>query len=222
MDEVKSPRSYRQTRRAAATAKTRAAVLKAARACFVAKGWSGTTIAAIAARAKVSPETIYASFGSKSALMVETLRAAVRGEEAEVPLLEQAAPRAIAASRDQRRQLAIFTEDIAGVLERVAPLMDVVRAGAATDRRLQALYREFHDGRRRNLGFVARALLATAPLRDGQDEEQATAAIWRLASPELFMLMRNVEGTDRTAYAAWLLRALSDALLVQPGPGSVT
>ena len=108
------------------------------------------------------------------------------------------------------------------MLERVAPLMDVVHAGAATDRRLQALYREFHDGRRRNLGFVARALLATAPLRDGQDEEQATAAIWRLASPELFMLMRKVEGTDRTAYAAWLLGALSDALLVEPGPGSVT
>jgi len=69
---------------------------------------------------------------------------------------------------------------------------------------------------------VAQALLATGPLRDGQDGERATATIWRFASPELFMLMRDVEGGDRTAYAAWSMRTLAVALLVEPGPGDFT
>ncbi|MDQ2994978.1 MAG: TetR/AcrR family transcriptional regulator [Pseudomonadota bacterium] len=49
---------------------TRAAIIDAARQCFVAKGFAGTAISAIATKAKVNQSLIYHHFGSKQALWV--------------------------------------------------------------------------------------------------------------------------------------------------------
>jgi len=91
-------------------------VIAAARQHFIAAGWQGTTIAGVARAAGVSNETIYAVFGSKQALLRSVLERAVRRADPAVPLLEQAGPQAIAAAADQRAQIALFAEDITGVL----------------------------------------------------------------------------------------------------------
>jgi AcrR family transcriptional regulator len=212
-EPVKPKRKYASTRRADQAADTRETVIAAARQQFIAAGWQGTTIAGVARAAGVSNETIYAVFGNKQALLRAVLERAVRRTEPAVPLLEQAGPQAIAAAGDQRAQITLFAEDITGVLGNVAELMAVVRMAATTDAELAALYRSLHDGRRRNLAFVAKALLDKGPLRHGMDGEAATALLWRLASPELFLLMTETEGITRTAYADWLATALADALL---------
>jgi AcrR family transcriptional regulator len=51
-----------------------------------------TTIGAIAARAGVSPETVYAAFGNKRSLLAGLLDVAVAGDDAPVPVLERTAP----------------------------------------------------------------------------------------------------------------------------------
>ena len=56
-------RSYRSPRRAEQAAATRREVLSAARELFITNGYSATTIADIAARARVSLDTIYATAG---------------------------------------------------------------------------------------------------------------------------------------------------------------
>lgn len=210
---VKPKRKYASTRRVEQAAATREAIVAAARQQFIAAGWHGATIAGVARAAGVSNETIYSIFGNKQALLRAVLERAVRRTELAVPLLEQAGPQAIATAATQQMQIALFAEDITGVLGNVAELMAVVRAAAATDAELTALYRGFHDGRHRNLVFVAKALLDKGPLRDGMDAEAATALLWRLASPELFLLMTDVEGLQAASYAAWLRGALVDALL---------
>lgn len=188
-------------------------MISAARQHFIAMGWQGTTIAGVARAAGVSNETIYAVFGSKQALLSAVLEQAVRRKDPSVPLLEQEGPRAIAAAVDQHAQIALFAGDIAGVLGNVAELMAVVRTAATTDADLARLYRDLHEGRRRNLAFVARALAEKGPLRHGMDTEAATAQLWRLASPELFLLMTEIEGISAAGYAQWLTDALVGALL---------
>ena len=212
-EPVNPKRRYQSARRSAQAADTRGAVLDAARGLFVDTGWQKTTIAAIARAAGVSAETIYAVFGSKTALLEALVALAIRGAQPQTPLLEQAGPRAIAAEHDQRRQLDIFARDIAQVLSRVAPLVAVVRSAAESDPQLAALYRQLHAGRRRNLEAVAEALLANGPLRENLDREAATSAIWRLASPELFLLLRDMDGLTTEAYADWLGETLAAALL---------
>ena len=213
MKSVKPKRKYASTRRAAQAADTRETVIAAARQLFIGMGWQGTTIAGVARAAGVSNETIYAVFGSKQALLRVVLEQAVRGTDPTVPLLEQGGPQAIVAAADQRTQLALFAQDITAVLGNVAYLMAVVRTAAATDGELAALYRGLHDGRRRNLTFVAKALLEKGPLRHGMDSEAATVVLWRLASPELFLLMTDIEGLQAASYTEWLTGALVDTLL---------
>lgn len=213
VDPVKPKRKYASTRRAGQAADTRDAVIAAARSEFIAAGWAGTTVASVARAAGVSNETIYAVFGTKQALLLAAVERAVRRAEPDVALLDQAGPQAVARAKDQRIQLALFARDITSVLGNVAELMGVVRSAAASDATLESLYRGLHDGRRRNLTFVTRALLEAGPLRPGLHADAATDMLWRLASPELFLLMTKVEGLSAERYAAWLTTTLEATLL---------
>ncbi len=188
-------------------------MLSAARELFLSEGWSKATIAAIAARAGVSNETIYATFGSKNALLEELVTRAVRGAAPAVPLPEQKMPRRIAAETSQPRQIELFSRDIAAVLERVAPLMDLARAASAADRSIAELYAGFHRGRRRNLEWFASSLLRNGTLRDGMDARRAGDVLWRMASPDLYLLVRRQEGLSQSAYADWLAQSLKRLLL---------
>mgnify|MGYP001191782773 CR=1 FL=1 len=212
-EEVKPRRAYRSARRQQTAADTRSAILAAAQAAFLRDGWTRTTIASIAREAAVAPETIYSVFGNKRALIQALVQSAVRGALPDVPLLQQAVPRAIGTASDQSAQLAMFAGDIVMVLERVAPLVAVVREAARAEPELEQLYRDLHAGRRRNLAFVAEALAGRGPLRGGMGTEEATAIVWRLASPELFTLARNVEGLSSAGYRQWLESSLRRLLL---------
>lgn len=210
---VKKRRTYRSPLRENQAEKTRAAVLEAARKLFVGRGWSGTTIEAIASGAGVSKETVYASFGSKREILRLLIANAIRGADPATPLLEQRGPQSVLEETDQRQQISRFAADIATVLARVAPLIGVVRSASENNVEMADMYRELQRGRRKNLSFVADALLARGPLRQGLGREAATTVIWRLASPELFLLMRNVEGRSIEHYRAWLDETLSALLL---------
>jgi AcrR family transcriptional regulator len=206
-------RMYRSPLRMAQAGQTRTAILLAARELFVEQGWSGTTITAVAAAASVSNETVYSVFGTKRAILQAVVEHAVRGPAADVPLAEQFEPQAIAAETDQRRQIAIFADHISEVLSRVAPIVAVVRSAAETDPEIAHLYDKLHQGRRRNLSIMGDALARSGPLRSGMDGDAATAVLWRLASPELFLLLHNTEGMSESQYAAWLRTSLEVLLL---------
>jgi hypothetical protein len=73
-----------------------------------------------------------AGFGNKRALLGALVERAVRGVDPR-PVREQEAPRALAAATDQREQLRLFATDIAGRLDRAAPLAAVVSGAARSD-----------------------------------------------------------------------------------------
>ena len=86
---VKPRRAYDSPRRRQQAQATRRAVLEAARELFTEHGYVATTIGAVAARAGVSPETVYAAFGNKRSLLSELLDVAIVGDDAPVPVLER-------------------------------------------------------------------------------------------------------------------------------------
>lgn len=206
-------RPYRSRVRKAQAAEKREAMLAAAKVLFLQKGWVATTIASIAAAAGVSKETVYAVFGNKNAVLKELIARAVRGTEPETPLVQQDGTRSIAQETDQARQVELFAAGIADVLARVAPLMDVARAAAETDQAMAELYRDLQRGRLNNLKWFAKALGQNGALRDDMDTTEAGLILWRLASPDLFLLMRRVEGTPQENYVDWLATSLKLLLL---------
>src|ERR1700704_737043 len=64
-----TPRPYRLGRRQAAVDRTRARILKAARALLVARGSTEFSIEAVAQRARVTRPTVYQQFGSRPKLL---------------------------------------------------------------------------------------------------------------------------------------------------------
>lgn len=206
-------RPYQSARRSEQAADTRAQVIAAARAQFIEDGWQKTTIAGVARRAGVSAETIYATFGNKPQLLLGVVQATARRRDPATAVVEQPGALAVAGASDQRAALRLFALDVSNLLAGVAPVMAVVREAARSEPDVARVYETLHRGRRENFGRVAAALSAKGPLRDGVDADGAVAEMWRLASPELYLLMTGVEGLTEGQFAAWLEGTLARLLL---------
>jgi len=211
-----SRRPYKSLRRSEQAADTRAQVIAAARAVFVEDGWKKATIAGVARRAGVSAETIYASFGNKPQLLLAVVQATARRREPDVAVVDQPGAQAVAAAPDQRAALKAFASDVANLLEAAAPVVAVVREAARSEPELAQVYEAIHRGRRENFARVAMALTQKGALRQGIDGATVVAEVWRLASPELYLLMTGIEGLSQAAYAAWLEQTLGRLLLQTP------
>jgi AcrR family transcriptional regulator len=204
-EPVKPRRPYNSERRREAALQTRQRILRAASARFAEHGFAGTTIAAVAADASTAAETVYATFGSKVALLAAVVSTAARGSE-DAAILEQEGPARAAAADSQREQLELFAEDISKRLARTAPLLRVVAGAAPAEPELQELYRRIHEGRLANIRSVPAMLTRHGPLR--VDEETAAETIWTLASPETYLLLSELRGWTRERYASWLADSL--------------
>jgi len=66
-------RRYHAPVRQEQAAQTRQRIAAAAAAEFAEHGWSGTTVAAIAARAQVTPQAVHLAVGGKAALLVRAV-----------------------------------------------------------------------------------------------------------------------------------------------------
>jgi AcrR family transcriptional regulator len=203
-------RRYHSERRRQQAEQTRSLVLQAAASLFAERGYEGASIAAVAERAGVSPETVYSHFGNKRTLLGELMRRSVRGADPR-PVPEQAGPRAVEAATDQREQLRLFASDIVNRLERGGPLLAVVAEAARSDPELARLHATMHADRLRNLGVLIDALVANGPLR--LDRDDATETVWALASPELHQLLTRGRGWARQHYCDWLASSLARLLL---------
>lgn len=215
-EPVKPRRPYRSQRRREGAEQTRRRILDAAAALFTARGFAGTTIAAVAAGAGTAAETVYAAFGSKVALLEALVRDAARGEDGG-EILEQEAPRRLAATGDQCEQLRIFAQDVAQRLERAGPLLRVLSQAAAGEPALAEAHGRIQAARLRNLRALPEALGRNGPLRMGADE--AAETIWAIASPDVHGLLTEGRGWPRERYAAWLADVLATTLLGGTSPG---
>ncbi len=212
-DSPRPKRPYNSKRRQAQALETRRQILVAARDLFLARGYTGATIEAIAQQAGVATETVFATFANKRTLLARVLDVAVGGDEQPIPLLLRPGPQAVLAEADPARFLQRFAQDISGILARVAPLFEVLRAAAKTEPDIAELLHNLLTERLANMNTVALRLRAIAPLRAGMDETRAAETIWSLTSPELFNLLVRDHGWARAVYAEWLGEMLVRALL---------
>ena len=209
----KSKRRYNSTRRQAQARETRRQIIEAARRSFVERGYAGATIEAIAQEAGVAPETIFATFGNKRTILANLVDVAVGGDDQPIRLLERSGPQAVLQEHDPGRQLHLFAKDIAGILERVAPVFEIMRVAAKTEPDIAELLKKLLEERLRNLEVVVQSLSAHSPLREGLDSTQAAEIVWTITSPEVFSLLTVDRGWSRERYIRWLSDTLTRLLL---------
>jgi AcrR family transcriptional regulator len=210
---VKPRRPYDSALRKQQSGQTRMRILDAAQKLFAERGYAASTVEAIAAEAQVAVDTVYASFGSKRSLLQSLLGVRVGGDEARIDLLDRAGPQAVRRETDQRRQITAFATDLTAILERAGPVDGIIRGAAAVDADIAEFRVKAQEGRYRNMQQLVSWLAANGPLKPGLTEEDATAIVWTMTSPEVHHLFRVVRGWPPERYTAWLGESLTGILL---------
>jgi AcrR family transcriptional regulator len=209
----KPKRPYNSTRRQAQARETRRQIVEAARKLFVEYGYAGATIEAIAQEAGVAPETIFATFGNKRAILVALIDVAVGGDDQPIPLLQRPGPQTVLQEPDPVWQLQLFAADISGILTRVAPVFAIMRAAAKTEPDIAELLKNLLEERLHNMAAFVQSVSAHSSLRAGLDDAQAAEIVWTITSPEVFSLLTVDRGWSRERYAHWLGDTLARLLL---------
>ncbi|MDQ6920194.1 MAG: TetR/AcrR family transcriptional regulator [Candidatus Dormibacteraeota bacterium] len=208
---VKRPRQYDASRRRAAAAATRHSILVAAREEFLERGYGAATMPAIAARAGVALDTVYASVGRKPSLFRELIETAISGQDEAVPAEQREYVRAIQAEPEAARKLEIYAGAVTEMQTRLAPLVALVRDAAAADQELASLWKEIADRRAANMRHLAADLAANGCL--GVGIEEAADVIWATNSPEFFLLMVRDRGWEPKRFQQWLATTWKKLLL---------
>src|SRR3569833_90537 len=143
-------RAYDASSRREAAGSTRRAILDAARAMFCEKGYSGTSMQAIAQAAGIALDTVYASVGKKPALFALLVEAAISGTDVAIPAEERDYVRAIRAEPDAARKLEIYAAALRSIQERLAPLFRVLQEAAPLEAKLDDLKNKKTEQHTRN------------------------------------------------------------------------
>jgi AcrR family transcriptional regulator len=212
-DADKPKRAYNSTRRQAQARQTRQQIANAARTLFTQRGYAGATIEAIAQEADVAPETIYSVFGSKRKVLSHLLDISVGGDDQPIRLIDRPEPQAVFRETDQRRQLGMFARDITSILERAAPIMELIRIAAKTEPDIADLFKHILSERLHNMEVLVHHVAANGPLREGLMNAQGADIVWTITSPEVFLLLTVDRGWMREQYINWLADSLIRLLL---------
>src|SRR5712671_4877414 len=162
---VKPKRPYDARQRQEQALRNRDRVVDAARRRFLADGYAATTIASIAADASVSSDTIYKTFGGKPGL-VRAIRAQALEGEGPVPA-EQRSDELHTRDLDGRAIIAAWGALTTEVAPRIAPILLLIRAAAATDPEVGKLLEEMDADRLRRMTDNAHRLRDNGHLRRG-------------------------------------------------------
>ena len=212
---VKPRRAYHSPRRREQARATRRAVLDAARKLFVERGYVATTIDAIAARAGVSPETLYATFKNKRSLLSQLIDVSTAGDDAPVPILGRGWLQEMRDDPDLERRLRILARNGRLILERTAPVYEVLRGGAAADPQVASLWELNKAQRFAGQRELLRVLTQRNPLREGLTAGTATDILFAVGSPETYRLLVIDRGWSADRFERWYADSLARLLLAQ-------
>ena len=210
---VKPTRRYDSSRRREQADATRLEILRAAQRLFERDGFAATTMAAVAAEARVAPKTVYLAFETKSGLLRALWNLLLRGDQEDVPMQERRWYLEILGEPDPERQLRLMAQTSRVVKLRAGALMRVIRDAASADADIAALWSrigsQFYDHQR---GLVA-VLHERGHLRPDLDVKAATDRLWTLNHPDLWHLLVGERGWTPDAYERWCADAACAQLL---------
>lgn len=208
-------RKYHSPLRADQAEQTRRRILASAFRLFGERGYAGTTIAAVAADAGVSPETIYLSLGGKRGLLEHVIEMAISEAERRVTR-DDTWWTAVAELPGARERLEKMVEYSCGILARTRSIHAVIRGAADKEAFAGALGRRLLHERLTGQTERVREYLRDE-LRAGLSVEQAGQRYCVLASPELYYLLTVELGWTADQHRSWLTDLLATELLA-PAP----
>jgi AcrR family transcriptional regulator len=206
-------RAYVSPLRREGAARTRQAVLDAARELFTAQGYTATTIDEIAGRANVSKPTVFAAVGSKPTILKQLRDIALAGDDAPIPVAQRPWFQEALSEPDPRRALRLYAAIATAIHDRSADVHEVLRAAATSDKDLRDLWHASEDERRGGATIVVDALLQKSRLKATLDRTAAIDIAWVLTSSDIFLRLVRTRRWSFARYESWLADTLCEQLL---------
>jgi AcrR family transcriptional regulator len=197
----------------ARTRLARRAVIDAARALFLERGYQTTTIDAISAHADVPAATVYRLFSSKLGILKALLDVSIAGDDQALSLPERPQVAALVAEPDPEKQLAGFASITVAINTRSSDIYRILSGASGSDAAAAVLLTAYQRQRADGQGRFARSLARARALRPGLRERAAADLIHALASPEVYRLLVIDRGWTLERYEKWLASILTDQLI---------
>ncbi|HIU18228.1 MAG TPA: TetR/AcrR family transcriptional regulator [Candidatus Avidesulfovibrio excrementigallinarum] len=203
-------RTYNSKLRAHQAEATRNRILVSAEALFIEHGYEKTTITAIAAGARVAPQTVYAAFGSKVGVVSAILNR-IRSDERYQALHQKAMQ-----TTDPCQSLHVVAHLICEIYDSRALLFEQLLGTLATSQELAAhLEAQYLHDRKLSRIYMS-SLHSRGCIREELDIERALDIFWVLINFSPYqMLVRHCRWTSQ-AYVDWLTSLLCRELLRHP------
>jgi AcrR family transcriptional regulator len=208
---VKGSRKYSSPVREEQAARTRARILDAASQLFLDRGYARTTMKDIADQAGVARDTVHAVFGSKARVLTSLIDLRLVPDDSVGNVTQRPDARAIKDEVDQRRQIELFAEFIAGLSTQLRPIFEILRTASAVEPEMAAVFEEMDRFRMNNMQTYARWIAARGPLR--VSTKKAGEIIWTLASPDVARMLCDELGWTQAQHARWLADTLTRSLV---------
>jgi AcrR family transcriptional regulator len=201
MARVKPKRRYDSPRRREQAAATRTAILEAAQRLFEQRGYTATTMAAIASEAGVSLKTVYVAFETKGGVLRGLWHFLLRGDQRDAPVGERPWYREVLDEPDPQRQLRLNARNSRIVKQRAGMLLDVFRAAAPTDPDIAELWTRVQTEFYENQRVIVESIAAKDAL--ALDVTRATDILWTLNHPSQWQLLVVQRGWTPAEYERW-------------------
>jgi AcrR family transcriptional regulator len=206
-------RRYDATGRRQAAARTRTAILDAARELFTERGYAATPMTAIADRAGVALDTVYASVGRKPEVARLLIETAISGTDEAIPAEQRDYVRAIQAAPEAATKIAIYAAAITAIAPRMALVLGIIQQTAQTEPELARLWHEIGERRAANMRRFVADLATAAPLR--LDPGQAADIVWATNAAETYQLLVGQRGWSPQRYEQFLVDTWHRLLLAE-------
>ncbi|CCH19575.1 TetR/AcrR family transcriptional regulator [Micromonospora lupini] len=212
MDKVKRP-----DKRAERSRRTREKVVEAARELFVAQGYGATSLQEVADRAGVAVQTVYFVFRNKRTLFKDVVDTSIAGDTEPIATMDREWFRAACAEPTAAGQLRAHVHGTREILGRVAPIMPLIAAAAATDPEIAVQWPDGPDPRYTVQYAAAEALVGKPDTRPGLSVEMAADLLFGLLSPQLYLIFVRDRDWSPDAWEEWARTALTSQLCADPG-----
>lgn len=212
MDRVKRP-----DKRTERSRRTREKVVEAARELFLAQGYGATSLQEVADRAGVAVQTVYFVFRNKRTLFKDVVDTSIAGDTEPVATMDREWFRAACAEPTAAAQLRAHVHGTREILARVAPIMPLIAAAAATDPEIAAQWPDGPDPRYTVQYAAAEALAGKPDTRPGLSVEMAADLLFGLLSPQLYLIFVRDRDWSPDSWEEWASTTLTSQLCADPG-----
>ncbi len=197
--------AYHAPRRLEQAAATRSAIIDAATRLFAENGYAATTMAAIAAEARVTAKSVY-TLADKSQLLLLAVDRAIVGDDEPVPFADRPERRAIVNTTGGDR-IRLTAELGARALLRLFPIYRAFEQAAATDPVVHERWQDYQQRRLRDVQALVTEIGAP---------QETVDVVWALVTWHPVALLVEERGYGQTELTGWLETVLAALLPIPP------